>query len=145
MKNRCQHAIRQALSNITDIVADANPAARLSLDTQKKRHHAEYSPLRRPQFNGSQYGVTKRFAVGACPISRRDEDREQPSSESSLLRHRKIQLALALSFEERARGVPAAALVETQQNVIVAVKDRHAPRRCHQRCSIAETFKSRRR
>jgi hypothetical protein len=52
-------------------------------------------------------------------------------------------MALGLAFEERPRGVSAAALVKTQQHVIVAVKDRHAPRRCHQRRSVAETFKMR--
>ena len=37
------------------------------------------------------------------------QDREQPSSESPLTRHRKIQLALALPFEERPGRIRAAA------------------------------------
>jgi hypothetical protein len=31
----------------------------------------------------------------------------------------------------------------TQQDVIVAVEDRYVPRRCHQRCSVAESFEMR--
>src|SRR5713101_4185285 len=150
MKNRCQHAVFQALLDIIDIAANANAALRLPLNTEKKRHHAEDSPLRRRQFNerrqqGAAADILRRcFAIGAsCPFSRRYEDCEQPSSESSLTRHRKIQLALGLSFEERPGRVGAAAPVKTQQNVIMAVEDRHAPRRCHQRCSVAETFKMR--
>src|SRR5450432_1131541 len=95
MKNRHQHAVLQTLLNIIDITTDVNAALRLSLDTQEKRHHAEYSLLRRHQFNRRrQQGVTtdalrRCFVIGATySISRRDEDREQPSSESSLLRHR---------------------------------------------------------
>src|SRR6266436_3711176 len=150
MKNSCQYAVFQALLDIIDIAADPNAALRLPLNTEKKRHHAEDSLLRRRQFNGRwQQGAAadilrRCFAIGAnCPISRRDEDCEQPSGESSLTRHRKIQLALGLSFEERPGRVRAAAPVKTQQNVIMAVEDRHAPRRCHQRCSVAETFNMR--
>src|SRR5262249_18748961 len=43
-------------------------------------------------------------------------------------------LALGLSFEEGLGRVRAAAAVKTQQDVIVAIEDRHAPLRCHQRC-----------
>src|SRR5262249_5885274 len=125
-------------------------ALRLPLDTEKKRHHGEDSPLRRHQFNGRRQrgaaaDVLRRyFAIGAnLPISRRDKDREQPSSKSALMRHRKIQLALALPFEERPGCVRAAAPVKTQQDVIVAVEDRYAPRRCHQRCSVPESFEMR--
>src|SRR5258708_12419420 len=108
MKNTCQHAVCQALLNIIDIAADANAALRLPLNTEKKRHHAEDSLSCRRQFNGRwQQGAAadilrRCFAIGAnYPISRRDEDRKQPSSESSLTRRRKIQLPLALSFQER--------------------------------------------
>jgi hypothetical protein len=105
-------------------------------------------PARRHQFNGRRQAAAdvlrRSFAIGANrPISRRDKDREQPSSKSPLTRHRKIQLALALPFEERLGRVRAAAPVKTQQDVIVAVEDRYAPRRCHQRCSVAESFKMR--
>ena len=134
MKNRRQHAVLQALLDIIDVAADANVALRLPLNTEKKRHHAEDSPLRRPQSKGRRRRRAatdvsrRRFAVAANrPISRRDEDREQPSSESSLTRHRKIQLALGLSFEERPGRVRAAAPVKTQQDVIVAVEDWHPP------------------
>ena len=44
----------------------------------------------------------------------------------------------ALSFEEGLGRVRAAAAAKTQQDVIVAIEDRHAPRRCHQRCPAAE-------
>jgi hypothetical protein len=112
MKDRCQDAIRQALSNITNIVADANTAPRLSLDTQEKRHHAEYSPLRRAQFDGScQSGVPTDALRVTCPISRRDEDREQPSSESSLLRQSKIQLAVGAWYRGSARATVIAGRV----------------------------------
>jgi hypothetical protein len=37
----------------------------------------------------------------------------------------------------------SAAPVKTQQDVIVAVEDRYASKRCHQRCSVAESFKIR--
>jgi len=46
--------MRQGLLNILDIAADANATLRIPLDTQKKRHHAEYNPLCRHQFNGSR-------------------------------------------------------------------------------------------
>src|SRR5215471_18533347 len=112
---------------------------------RRKRHHGEDSPLRRHQFNGRRQrgaaaDVLRRcFAIGTNrPISRRDKDREQPSSESPLTRYRKIQLALTLPCEERLGRVRAAAPVKTQQDVIVAVEDRYAPRRCHQSCSVAE-------
>ena len=42
-------------------------------------------------------------------MSRGDKDREQPSSKSPLTRHRKIQLALTLTFEERPGCIRAAA------------------------------------
>src|SRR5215467_6059122 len=110
--------------------------------------YSEDSPLRRHQFNGRRQrgaagDVLRRcFAIGANrPISRRDKDREQPSRKSALTRHRKIQLALALPFEERPGCVRAAAPVKTQQDVIVAVEDRYAPRRCHQRYSVAEILR----
>jgi hypothetical protein len=116
---------------------------RLPLDTEKERHHGEDSPLRRHQFKGRRQrsaaaGVLRRcFGIRANrPISRGDKDREQPSSESPLTRHRKIQLALALPFEERPGRIRAAASEKTKQNVIMAVEDRHTPRRCHQRCSV---------
>ena len=147
MKNRCQYAVLQASLDIIDIAADANAALQLPLDTEEKGHHAEDSPLRRRQFKGRRRqgtatGVSsRRFASGAnCPIGRRDEDREQPPGEPSFTRHGKIQLALGLSFEERPGGVRAAAPVKTQQDVIVAIEDRHAPRRCHQKCSVAGIF-----
>jgi len=60
-------------------------------------------------------------------MSRGDKDREQPSSKSPLTRHRKIQLALTLTFEERPRCIRAAAPEKTKQNVIMAVEDRHTP------------------
>jgi hypothetical protein len=138
MKDRCQYAVLQASLDIIDIAADANAALRLPLDTQEKGRHAEDSPLRRSQFKGRRrrgaaIGVSsRRFAIGAnCPIARRDEDREQPPGEPSFTRLRKIQLTLGLSVEERPGGVGAAAPVKTQQDVIVAIEDRHTPRRCH--------------
>jgi len=76
--------------------------------TEKRRYHGEDNPLRRHQFNGRRQrgaaaDVLRRcFAIGASrPISRRDKDREQPSSKSPLTRYRKIQLALPSPFEER--------------------------------------------
>ena len=51
MKNRCQHAVVQALLDIIDVAADANAAVRFPLNTEKKRHHAEDSPLRQRHFN----------------------------------------------------------------------------------------------
>jgi len=43
--------VLQGLLNVSNIAADANAALRLALDTQKKRHHTQYSPLRRRQFD----------------------------------------------------------------------------------------------
>ena len=84
------------------------------------------------------------FTVRAI-LSHRSTGRRsrQPSSKSSLLRQRKIQLALGFSFEEGAGSVPAAASVQARQNVIVAVENRDRPRRCHQRCSIPKRSKMR--
>jgi hypothetical protein len=48
-------------------------------------------------------------------IARRDEDREQPTNESSLTRHGKIQPAFGFSFEEGAGDVRSAASVKAQQ------------------------------
>src|SRR5262249_13779973 len=129
---------------------DENAAPRLPLDTEKKRHHAEDNPLRLRQFNGMrQQGIATAIlrqcvAIGTnCPISRRDKDRKQPSSQSSLTRQREIQLALGLSFEEGLGRVRAAAAVKTQQDVIVAIEDRHAPLRCHQSCPLQKTLRDR--
>ena len=118
---------------------------------QKKRHHAQYSPLRRRQFDcWRRPGATTDALRGCfivsraiCAVARRDEDREQPPDESSLTCHGKIQLALGFSFEERAGDVRSAASVKVQQNVIVAVENRDRPRRCHQGCSIPKTSKMR--
>ena len=60
-----------------------------------------------------------------------------PPANPPCSRLRKIQLALGLAFEERPRRVCAAAPVKAQQDVIVAVEDRHAPGRFHQKCSVA--------
>src|SRR3984893_17796525 len=150
MKNSCQHAILQALLDLTDVAANANLAFRLPLDTEKKRQHAEYSRLRHRQFDGRRdQGVRidvsrGRFVLWAsCSIARRHENREQPPGESSLMRHWKIQLAFAPSFEECPGGVCAAAPVKTQQDVVVAVEDRHAPRRCHKRLAPLQIFRMR--
>src|SRR5262245_15330494 len=98
MKHRSQHAVLHAFLDIIDVAADTNAALRLPLDTQKKRHHREDSLLRGRQFSGRwQRGaaaadVLRRcVAIGACPISRGDEDREQPSSETTLARHTETQ------------------------------------------------------
>src|SRR5262245_38799304 len=145
MKHRSQHAVLHAFLDIIDVAADTNAALRLPLDTQKKRHHREDSLLRRGQFNGRRQrsaaaaDVLRRcVAIGVkCPISLGDEDRKQPSSETTLARHREIQVALALTFEEGTGRVCAATPVETQQDIIVAVEERHTPRRFHQKCSVA--------
>src|SRR5262249_10288968 len=145
MKHRSQHAVLHAFLDIIDVAADTNAALRLPLNTQKKRHHREDSLLRRGQFNGRRQrgaaaaDVLRRcVAIGAnCPISRGDEDRKQPSSETTLARYREIQVALALTFEEGTGRVCAATPVETQQDIIVAVEERHTPRRFHQKCSVA--------
>jgi hypothetical protein len=47
------------------------------------------------------------------------------------VRHLKIKMALIAAFEEGADRILAAAPVKPQENVIVAVEDRHAPWRCH--------------
>jgi len=142
--------VLQGLLNVSNIAADANAALRLALDTQKKRHHTQYSPLRRRQFDCWRRQGATTDALRGCfivrailAIARRDEDREQPTNESSLTRHGKIQLAFGFSFEEGAGDVRSAASVKAKQNVIVAVENRDRPRRCHQRCSIPKTSKMR--
>ena len=73
-----------------------------------------------------------RGRVGAGRYPRRgDEDCEQSSCETSPARHLKIKMALIAAFEEGADRILAAAPVKPQENVIVAVEDRHAPWRCH--------------
>jgi hypothetical protein len=47
------------------------------------------------------------------------------------VRHLEIKMALIAAFQEGADGILAAAPVKPQENVIVAVEDRHAPWRCH--------------
>jgi hypothetical protein len=51
-------------------------------------------------------------------------------------------MTFGLAFEERPRGVSAAAPVKTQQHVIVPSKI-GMRRGCHQRRSVAEAFKMR--
>src|SRR5206468_3469951 len=84
MKNSCQHVILQASLDFTDTAANTNASFRLPLDTEKKRHHPEYSRLRHRQFNGGRdqgvhIGVSRgRFVVWASSsIARRHENREE--------------------------------------------------------------------
>src|SRR5262245_33262935 len=70
VKDRCQHAFLQALSDIVDIAADENTAPRLPLDTKKKRHHAEDNPLHLRQVNGMRrQGIAIAILRQRCPIS----------------------------------------------------------------------------
>ena len=112
---------------------------RFPLDTKKQSHHGEDGSLRLRQFNGGwQLGFAANLlrtclSIGTIYlIGRGDENREQTSTESSPTCHRKIQLALGLSFKERRGRVRTASPVKAQQDVIMAVKDRNALRRCHQ-------------
>jgi len=138
MKDRRQRIVLHALPDLIDRAAHANAPSRLPFNTEEKRHHAEDSPLRRRQFDGGrQRGfaarvLRRRVTLGAgSPVTRRDEDREQPSGESSLKRFGKIQVALVLAFVERRGCVRAAAPVKTQQSVIVTIKDRDRRRERH--------------
>jgi len=51
--------------------------------------------------------------------------------------HLKIEMALLAAFKEGADRILAAALVKPQENVIMAVEDRHAPWRCHRTAAMA--------
>ena len=150
MKNRRQHAVLQASLDVIDVRQTRTRPCDSRSIRRRRDTMREDSTLRRRQFNrrrdeAAPPDVLRRcIAIGAdCPITRGDEDREQPAGESPLRAMGRSKLALGLSFEERPRRVRAAAPVETQQDVIVAVEDRHAPRRLHQRCSVAKIFKVR--
>src|ERR1700737_894335 len=121
MHNRCQQAVRHCLLDIIDVAADANAALRLPLNTEKERDHGEDSTLRRHQFKGWRQRCAVADVLRRCfairsnrPISRGGKHREQPSSESPLTRHRKIQLALTLTFEKRPGCIRAAASEKTK-------------------------------
>ena len=133
MKNTRQHVVGEAAADVIDIAADAHAALRLALDPKQKRHHAVHGRLRRRHLDGrrrrnvAEGGVRRCASVAARrPRSRGDEDREQPSGESSLPRLGKIQVALGLAVEEGTGGFRAATPVKTQQNVVVPVEDRHS-------------------
>jgi hypothetical protein len=52
VKDRCQHAVVHALSDVADVVAEVNAPLRLPLDPEKERERAKDDALRRPQFDG---------------------------------------------------------------------------------------------
>ena len=69
----------------------------------------------------------RRFAVGAIfSFRRRNEDREQAAGKSALARFGKIQMALVLALQERRDRIRAAAQMQPEQHVVVAVEDRNA-------------------
>ena len=76
--------------------------------------------------------LRRRFAAGAIfSFWRGHEDREQAAGKSALARLRQIQMALVLALQERRRPLRAAAQMQPQQHVVVAVKDRDGLGRGH--------------
>ena len=137
VKDRCQDALAHASSDIADAAADTDAALRLPLDPEKQGDHVENDALGRCRIDGRGHRRIDSYVWRGCiarrttrSAGRRDENRKQPSGEPSLERLRKIHVTLGLSIEERLRPISAATPVQTQQNVVVAVKDWN-PRRCH--------------
>jgi hypothetical protein len=141
MKDSSQCGVVQAFLDIADVPADANATLRLPLDAKEESDHAEHGISGSFRFQDRRgQGVTAgslrrrgdRGRVGRDRHPRRgDEDCEQSSCEASPVRHLKIKMALIAAFEEGADRILAAAPVKPQENVIVAVQDRHTPLRCH--------------
>ena len=115
---------------------------RFSFDPERKRDHAEDRLLRRYQVERGRRlgGRVDNGCRRDGPISLvggRDKNSKHSSGEISLPCHGKVQLALGLPVEKRPVSVSASASEQTQQNVIVAVKERYARSRCHHRSSIS--------
>ena len=76
--------------------------------------------------------LRRRFAAGAIfSLRRRHKDREQAAGKSSLERLGKIQMTLLLALQKRRHRIRAAAHVQPEQDVVVAVEDRNALGRGH--------------
>jgi len=60
------------------------------------------------------------------PFRRRHEDREQAAGKAALPRFGQIQMALLFALQKSRHRVRAAAHIQPQQRVVVAVKDRNA-------------------
>ena len=133
MKDRRQHAVGEACSMSSTLrQMRTRPCDSRSMrsrsDSMLKTARLRRASARRPAATEASLRRRRkvRLAIARSPDARRgNEDREQASREAALPRHRKIELALGLPVEERTGGFRAAAPMEPQQNVVVAVEDRH--------------------